>query len=69
MCDHASERPDGAINVRMREHEGLIKVGVSMPTEIRLLSSDFRENSGQLISALGEIDADKFHIFAVRWHG
>jgi hypothetical protein len=52
MGDDASERSDCAINVRMREHEGLIKVGVSMPTEIRLLCSDFGKNSGQLINAL-----------------
>jgi hypothetical protein len=52
MGDDASERSDGAIQVRMREHESLIKVGVSMPAQIWLLCSDFRKNSSQLINAL-----------------
>ena len=52
MGDDASEGSDGAIDVRMREHDCLIKVGVFMGVEIRLLCSDFREQNGKLIDAL-----------------
>jgi hypothetical protein len=37
----AFERSDGAINMRMRDYEGLIKVGVSTPTEMRASCASF----------------------------
>jgi hypothetical protein len=64
----ASKGSDGAINVRMREYESLIKVWVSIPRKIALLCSDFRKYSCQLIDALREIDTGEFSIFAVGWH-